>query len=295
MSLKSMTGYGIVRSHSSHLNLESSLRTVNGRFFEFRIHLPRVYASLEGAVKEIVKTYIQRGTVDLYVSRRATDVSSQMKMHVQKNLAKKWLQGAKTLAKELKVESRVQIQDLLEYVPEVIYWEKEESVTEVEKQKLFQLVHRVCQNCDKERKREGLALKKELKKWMNHLQKNVQLMEKLRKSTMDTLHKRYQERLQKWQKDLALDPQKVASEVVSQMDKLDVQEEVTRLKEHIKNLLQCLNDEGSLGKKMDFYSQELLREVNTIGSKSYDSELTKVVVDTKTTIERIREQVQNVE
>ncbi|MCB0408161.1 MAG: DUF1732 domain-containing protein, partial [Bdellovibrionales bacterium] len=148
----------------------------------------------------------------------------------------------------------------------------------------------------KERDREGKALKKELLHLLSQLKKSLKTVESMTESIRKELEKRFGDRLSQFSTGIDIDPQRVAQEVAVALDKCDIREEISRLDEHL-SMFQSLvdNDSEPRGKKLDFYCQELLREFNTIGSKSSQAKLTQTVVDAKSIIEKLREQVQNIE
>ena len=149
--------------------------------------------------------------------------------------------------------------------------------------------------CVKERKREGVSLKKDLLGLLGELKEKTDEMQSWQTQVRAILLERMKKRLEGVEKDLGLDPQRVAQEAALLADKADIAEELSRLDEHIKQCRALVSGSESVGKKLDFYCQELLREVNTVGSKSQVSQLTQIVVDAKAIVERFREQVQNVE
>ena len=158
----------------------------------------------------------------------------------------------------------------------------------------YQCLKKALASCLKERKREGVALKKDLNHQLQEITKVISRMQKLRTAANNELKKRFNSKLEKWQ-NLNYDPQRLAQELTINLDKVDINEEMSRLKEHIRSCKALIAGADGRGKKLDFYSQELLREVNTIGSKSQVSKLTEEVVNAKSIIERFREQVQNIE
>lgn len=291
--MKSMTGFGRSSSRKpQQVELEVSIRAVNGRFLEVRLHLPREYAGLESDLKTVVGKRFARGTVDVYVNRARTAVSSEIAVNTE--LAKKWLEGYQKLGKALKLKAEPTL-ELLTRVPDVMKIEDRSEATEVEKKLLKKLVAEATDACDQERVREGKALAADLQGLCLKLEKLSEQMFESRAEANAELDKRLRDRLQKLGFKGIVDDHRIAQEVMMQLDRADISEELTRLREHVKAYRQLLKSEQPEGKKLDFYAQELLREVNTIGSKSQVAKLTSLVVDAKTIVEKIREQVQNAE
>ncbi len=293
--MNSMTGYGVARHRQESLNFEISVKSVNGRFFEMRCHAPREYVSFESDIKKILQGVIRRGTVDVYVQRRKTATNKDLKITPKVELASKWIKAYRSMGRELNLENDLTMSTLLEGVSGVISVDESLQASPGEKREFLKVFNQALKKCCQERKREGKALRSELQGQLLELECVLKGIEKYRGEANDKLKARYLKRLEKLGAPSDIDPQRLAQEVVIQIDKVDICEELVRLKEHIKVFKKFMMGERVQGKKLDFYTQELLREVNTIGSKSQVPELTQLVVEAKTIVERVREQVQNVE
>ncbi len=296
--MKSMTGYGLARSQSNEVSIEVSVRAVNGRFLENRFHLPRGYYGFESDLKKKLTEFIKRGTVDVYISRKqkANSVSSKIVMNTK--LAAEYLKAFKKLSKDLQMNEAVKF-ELITRQSDVIQIEEQDQIAANEIILLKKTFEAALKKFEVERLREGLALKKDLQKNLKDLQKYVLKISKLREDANKMLQEKFEAKLKsRLPKDAAaqgIDPQRITQEIVIQLEKADINEEITRLNEHLKNFEKIIELDVVEGKKLDFYTQELLREVNTIGSKSQVAGITESIVESKTLIERIREQVQNVE
>jgi uncharacterized protein (TIGR00255 family) len=297
--MKSMTGYGRSSSRlasekksEASVELDISLKSVNGRYLEIRLHVPREYAALESEFKSLIGAKFSRGTVDVYINRLSSAASSEIKVNVE--LARKWLESYRKLGSSLKLSADPSL-EMISRVPDVLSIEAHVEPTEAEKRLVKKLLQETVSACDLERSREGKALETELQSLLKKLETLADQMQDMRKHANDELEKRYRDRLQKLGFAGVVDDQRVAQEIVMQIDRSDISEEQTRLREHLKAYRQLFKSKEPQGKKLDFYAQELLREVNTIGSKSHIAKLTGLVVDAKTLVEKIREQVQNVE
>ena len=291
--MKSMTGYGSAEYSSVNLELEVNIRSVNGRYFEPRMHLPREYQALEAVVRKKINSYIKRGTVDIYVNRKAGGSFCQHIVKVNIRAAKKWQAAYRELNVKLKLSDKIGLQQVANQ-PGVIQSVEKSKLSVSEKTIFLSQLERALKNCDRERAREGRALQADLKKQLTQLKTYANKMGQLKVKAGKELKKRYTTRLNKLGAE-GLDPARFAQEVTVQLDKADISEEIVRLNEHLKSFLKLITIQQAQGKKMDFYCQELLREVNTIGSKSQMAVLTQIVVDAKSTIEKLREQVQNIE
>ncbi len=288
--MKSMTGFGRKNYQSDKLELDVNLRAVNGRFFELRLHLPKELLFLENKLKKIVSQTLNRGTLDLYINRRSYHPTHQ-ELRIESKMAKNWVQALRKLGNEVGLEFEISLKDLA-LLPGVSHTQESFRVPLEEQKIILKTVKEATQLCDEERVREGAALKKELLQLLSELSKIRQKMLKLRDEANTELSLRYRDKLKKW---VHYDENRMALEISGLIDKADINEEISRLTEHIKGCRELLRLKKPVGKKLDFYSQEILREINTIGSKSQVSRLTEAVVEAKSIIERFREQVQNIE
>jgi uncharacterized protein (TIGR00255 family) len=292
--MRSMTGYGTSKSQLKELSIEVSLRSVNGRFLDTRFHLPREFIPFEAELKKILGEKILRGTVDIFVTRRNKAAHESAEVRVNENLAKKYLQAFQKISKVTKVVTPIHL-EVLARMPDVIQLEEKTEVTSHEEKLLKSVFNKACGDCVREREREGKFLQKELEKLAHDLEKQISVINSLREDANKQLQDRFETKIGARMKGQEMDSNRLAQEIVIQLEKADINEELVRLSEHLKNYKDLLKSAHAEGKKLDFYTQELLREVNTIGSKSQVAKITQAVVEAKTLIERLREQVQNVE
>lgn len=292
--MKSMTGYGTARAQSKDVTIEVSIRAVNGRFLEPRFHLPREFVSIEAELKKTLSATLMRGTVDIFVSRRVKNTANKTQMVVNDKLAQKYMAAYKHLSKELNLPLNLHL-EVVARLPDIIKIEESYELFAGEDKILKKVFAEACKNCDKERQREGKALRKDLSTLLASLEKQVKVITELRGEANAQLQDRFEQKIRARLKGNDMDPARLSQEIVIQLEKADINEELTRLAEHIKNYRQLVASAQAEGKKLDFYTQELLREVNTIGSKSQVAKITSAVVEAKTLIERLREQVQNVQ
>ncbi|MBX3033454.1 MAG: YicC family protein [Bdellovibrionaceae bacterium] len=291
--MKSMTGFGSERTQDSLVAVEVNVRSVNGRFLEPRFHLPREFIPFEIELRKILAEKISRGTVDVFVSRRVR-TAKNVSLQVNRDLARRYLQAYQGLAKDLKLRGEVHLESIAR-LPDVVKLEESHELDPKEKSILLKTFRGALEACVKERVREGKALRRDLGQMLSSLEKQVAVIGKLREEANRQLQDRFEARVMAKLKGSEVDPARLAQEIALQIDRADINEELQRLSEHLKNYRQMLGAAQTEGKKLDFYTQELLREVNTIGSKSQVAKITQAVVEAKTLIERLREQVQNVE
>lgn len=292
--MRSMTGYGSHRAQTSHVAVEVSVRAVNGRFLEPRLHMPREFIPFESEIRKILSEKMKRGTVDVFVQRREREGAGKAKIQVNRDLAKKYVQVYRSLAKDLRLREELHL-EVIARLPDVVKIDETVEIDPAEQTILLKAFRAAVDGCVREREREGKSLRKDLEKHLAALDKELNTVQSLREDANKQLQERFETKLASRLKGNELDPQRLSQEIVMQIERSDINEELQRLTEHIKNYRGILGSKDAEGKKLDFYTQELLREVNTIGSKSQVAKITQSVVEAKTIIERLREQVQNVE
>lgn len=291
--MKSMTGYGAGEARVGDIDVSVMIKAVNGRFLDGRFHLPKEYFSLEAQLKRQLSRVFRRGTVDVFVSRRGASQTNVQLNHV---VAKKWVQAHKELARALNLPiQNSTLWERLSLQPQIFDVRDRAQVDGKEKKALDCAFSLALQRCEAEREREGKAIKSHLKEILKALGAVVGKMDKLRQKANLELQSRLQERLKRLGLESSVEPGRFAQELVIYLDKGDIAEELERLREHVQMCEKYLVHPEEQGKKLDFYSQELLREVNTIGSKANYAPLTEQVVKAKGLIEAMKEQVQNVE
>ena len=289
-----MTGFGQAQTKSKTSEFQVSIRTVNGRFLEPRFHIPREFLNLESELRKVLNEHFVRGTVDIFVNRKSLKQGGDYNVVVQSDLASKYVQASKDLKKKFKLKGDFSIEALMKS-SEVIKLEEDTSAQKSETEQLMKVFVEACQNCQKERAREGMSLRKEMLQLITELKKLREGMIAERTEANRFLEERFQKKIKERSAELTVEPQRLAQEIVLQLERSDINEELSRLSEHLDQFQILIEAKEAMGKKLDFYTQELLREVNTIGSKSQVAKLTQTVVQAKTIIEKIREQVQNIE
>lgn len=291
--MQSMTGYGRSENVSKQFHVDVSVKSVNGRFLEARVHMSKRYHSIEQEIIKICKSVFARGTVEVHIYVKPLE-AQQTKLNVE--ATKHWLKNVRQALKALGVEDTLNAQDILNS-PYFLASQDETEASESEVALILKTIRQAVKKCEVERVREGRALNSVCLNQIRELEKLQKKLFLLRDKFRSDAHGRFQEKLKKTlsSSQLVLDEGRVVQEVAMILERTDVEEELTRLLEHVRNVEKLLKTQGSVGKKLDFYAQELLREVNTIGSKSQYATITETVVSLKSMIEQFREQVQNIE
>jgi len=288
-----MTGYG--RGEEVRKNFESvvEVRSLNHRFLDVAIRLPRGLTAFEESVKEIVRKRILRGRINIAVLLKSeNEVDLDLKIDTDTALRYKML--LETLRDKLKIEGAITIDHLLHF-PEVLTVETQEELPEEAWECVRGAVERALNELDAMRKREGQEISNDLSYRIGILQERLNDIEARslarRQEEFQKLHQRLREMIATQE----LDPNRLELEVALLADRVDVTEECTRFRSHNKVFLETLQSEESSGRKLNFLLQEMNREANTIGAKANDAKIAHWVVSIKEEVERLREQVQNIE
>ena len=293
MACKSMTGFGRGEVASGGRVWMAEIRCVNNRYLDLKIKMPQGYAVLEERVRKKVGGFHQRGRVDLLLAVGG-DFSDLVKMHVNMDLVRAYKLAMTQIAQELGVEPAID-PAFVASRPEVLVQEQQNEDIEAVWPLLEQALDLALVDCETMRQQEGEALVRDLS---GRLQVFTQTIAKIEAAIPELLKQREQvlgERLQKLLDNVQLDPQRLCQEVAILADKTDVTEEIVRLQSHIMQFQSFLTETEAVGRKLDFLLQEFLREVNTIGSKINDAAIAYFTVELKSELEKMREQIQNIE
>ena len=293
MACKSMTGFGRGEVASGNRVWMAEVRCVNNRYLDLKIKMPQGYAALEERVRKKVSGFHQRGRVDLLLAVNG-DFSDLVKMHVNLELVRGYKLAMTQIAQELGVEAATDLAFVASR-PEVLVQEQQNEDIEAVWPLLEQALDQALVDCEAMRQQEGAALVRDLSA---RLQVFTQTIEKIEAGIPELLKQREQvlgERLQKLLGNVQLDEQRLCQEVAILADKTDVTEEIVRLQSHIGQFQSFLTEKEAVGRKLDFLLQEFLREVNTIASKINDAAIAYLTVDLKSELEKMREQIQNIE
>ncbi len=292
--LCSMTGYGAASSESGFTSYRIEIRSVNHRHLLVKTRLTAEYAHLEGDVERIVRKHLVRGAVSVYLN--VTHTSGAEALALDPDAAARYQRQWKRLSSRLGLEDGIPPSTLLALPGVLVSSESRRVDPEKEQRLLLKLLGKALKRLVEMRRAEGEALMADLRKHARASERIVARIEK----RMPTVVRNHQANLRKRVADLldgrqAVDPTELAREIALIADRLDVSEEISRLKSHLVQLEKILAKGGAIGRKLDFLVQEIFREVNTTGSKCSDAKVSHWVVEAKTHVERLREQVQNAE
>ena len=293
MTIKSMTGYGRGETETEGRLFTVEVRCVNNRYLDAKIKLPRDYGMLEESVRKIVARYHHRGRVDLSLTVTG-DFSNLVEVRVNKEVARAYKTSLAELGEVIGVEQELSLNEFAQ-LPDVLIRQQKGEDLEIIRSFVDDAVKKALESCAEMRAQEAAILVDDLE---NRLTAFSDLLAEIEQLIPTLLHDRedaLRERLDKLLGTVDLDPMRLAQEVAIIADKSDVTEEIVRLRSHISQFRDILTSTGGVGRKLDFLIQEFLREVNTIASKMSNADVAHMTVSLKGELEKMREQIQNIE
>lgn len=291
--LLSMTGYGSAKGSVEGQEITVELKSVNNRYLDCSVRLPRNFLFAEDTVKQAVSAGVSRGKVDVFVSTQASQDSGTV-VSVNEELARGYRDAVARIAETLGLEIGLNAFSLARF-PDVLMVERRELDKDKAAAALSEITAKAVEEFNAMREREGERLRRDMLGKLETIEGLVSVVEERSPQTVKEYRERLEARLRDILADRSLDEQRVITEAAIFADRTAVDEETVRLRSHIAQFRTMLEEGSPIGRKMDFLVQEFNRESNTIGSKCSDASLAKVVVDLKSEIEKIREQLQNVE
>ena len=291
--VKSMTGYGRAEDTLNGCTITVELRSVNNRYLDCNVRMPRLYLFAEETIKSRVQNTISRGKVDVFVTLDSTG-GEQVQVSVNQPLADGYYGALTQLAERYGLSKDISV-SLLSRFPDVLLAEKAEEDVEQRAQDICSVLDRALADFDQMRTREGARLETDVLSRAARIEELVGKVEERSPQTVAEYRAKLEARMNEVLSNTQLDPARILTEAAIFADKVAVDEETVRLRSHIGQLRHMLEQGGATGRKLDFLIQEFNREANTIGSKCSDIDIARHVVDIKAEIEKIREQVQNIE
>ena len=291
--IRSMTGYGREQSFCGNRNILVEIRSVNHRYYEFSSRVPRVYAYLDEKLKSFLNGSISRGKVEVSVSIMNNEESDVL-IEVNRSVAEQYINALRKVNEVLDLRDDLSLSQITRF-PDVFNVQK----TVEDEDEVWQAVESVAKAALEKfvamREREGLKMKEDILSKLDEIEKMVGFIEANAPQMVENYRTRLYNKLKDVLEDKNIDEQRIITEAAIFSEKVAVDEETVRLRSHISQFRELLETDGPVGRKLDFLVQEMNREVNTTGSKVQDLELTRTVVDMKSEIEKIREQIQNIE
>ena len=291
--IKSMTGYGRAVETVNGREFSVELRSVNNRYLDCSVKLPRSLSFAEEAVKQAVKASVSRGKVDVFISMRSEN-GTDAKVSLNRGMVEGYLAAMQEMVSEFNIKDDISV-SLLSRMNDVFTVEKPEVDEQQLLQDLMQVLAQALEGYDDMRAAEGKALENDLRSRGATIEGLVSQVEAGNTQTVLDYRTRLENKLREVLASTSIDEGRILTEAAIFADKVAVDEETVRLRSHLQQMYAMLSSGGAVGRKMDFLLQEMNREANTIGSKCSDVALARIVVDIKAELEKIREQNQNIE
>lgn len=290
--MKSMTGYGKAVAKGNARELTVELKSVNHRYLDIATKIPRMFIAYEHLIREIIGKNVGRGHVDVYINYSVTE-EAEKKISVDFELAKSYVDTANELSAKFKLKNDFDLCTLIK-TPDVVKVEEDEENEQLLKELLVQALSEATVKLNEMREAEGARLKKELVFHLSEVERLVKSIKEYAPSVVSEYKAKIEARVKEVLSNVEVDQARLLNEVAFFSDKCNIDEEICRLFSHLEHAKTIINDEGA-GRQLDFLIQELNREINTVCSKSNSVNLTNLALQVKNKIEKVREQVQNIQ
>ncbi len=292
--IRSMTGFGHGEvSNDKNQKVTVEMKSVNQRYCDISLKLPKKLAMFEANIRNIMKEYASRGKIDIYVSYE--DLSeTAVSLHYNQAMAEEYMQVFKKMQEDFNIETKITAEALAKY-PEVVTIEEVQQDEEVWWELLEAALRQAAEKFVETRTIEGANLKRDLLGKLDQMAADVAFIEERSPQIIAEYRSKLEEKVKEFLEDSTIEENRIAAEVTLYADKIAVDEEIVRLQSHISSMTDVLESDESIGRKLDFMAQEMNREANTILSKSSDVDLADHAIELKTNVEKVREQIQNIE
>ncbi|NLW34724.1 YicC/YloC family endoribonuclease [Syntrophorhabdus aromaticivorans] len=287
---KSMTGFAKVEMEYADGKVYGEARALNNRYLEINIKLPRIDYTGEQKAREIVRRYVKRGKADITIKWDRTSTAYGT-ARINEDVVRQYIGLVETLKQDYGLTGGLTVENILGFKDVIAYEESNGFAEDV----LLAAVESLLARLDEDRTREGELIRADLSKRLEEIARSLGEIEERQPLTAKIHEERLREKMVEVTKSSSIDEVRVLQELALYVERLDITEEIVRLKGHLDNFRSTLDTTGPMGRKLDFIIQEMVRETNTIGSKSNDLPINERVIKIKVEIEKIREQVQNVE
>ena len=291
--VKSMTGFGHAEAVSEKRKLTVEMKSVNNRYLDVNIRMPKKFSAFEAQIRNVLKEYVSRGKVDVFISEE-TFAEGAGEVVLNTALAKQYMDACNSLGNELGIDGQVKITDIARF-PDVITVREPETDEDELWAEIEAVVRASAEKFNAARIAEGERLRADMTAKLHQMESNVAYIEEHEPQIMADYRARLMKKLSDILEDRTIDENQLATALIIYSDKICTDEETVRLKSHIIQMIDELGKDESVGRKLDFLAQEMNRESNTILSKAGDLATSNVGIELKTEVEKIREQIQNIE
>ena len=291
--IKSMTGFGRSEIVKGNRKISVEIKSVNHRYLEAGIKMPKKLNVFESRMRDLLKKYATRGKIDIFINYE-DDSESQVNLKFNQNIADEYMAIFNNMSEKYNLKNDMTVGGLARF-PEVITMDEVQEDEEELWHFIEEAMKAALEQFVNTRILEGENLKKDLLGKLDHMEELVAFVEKRSPEIMKEYRSKLESKVKELLGDTTIDESRIATEVIIYADKICVDEETVRLRSHIEHARKCLNEDGGIGRKMDLIAQEMNREANTTLSKANDIEISNAAIDLKTEIEKVREQIQNIE
>lgn len=291
--IKSMTGYGRAEFASDDMKITVEIKSVNNRYLDIGIKMPRQLGMLESSIRAELKKHIKRGKVDVYIAYEDLK-EANVEVKYNSKIAGEYLGYLRQMAQEFGIADDIRVSNLAKF-PDVFTMEEEPLNPEKLWESLQSVIAEAAENFVQSRVREGEFLRNDLMSKLDEMQGHVEFITERAPGIVAAYRQRLYDKVRELVADTAIEDGRILQEVTIYADKVCVDEELVRLQSHIQATREALDGSEGVGRKLDFIAQEMNRESNTILSKSDDLEVSDRAIELKTTVEKVREQIQNIE
>ena len=286
----SMTGYGKSEVTIGHLHVNIEIRSLNSKFLDLTLKIPTVFKEIDSSLRSLIKNELKRGKIELAINYEK--INSNSKITINKEQLKNYYKQLKNISTELDNQNDEDFMGYALKLPDVIQHQKE-TVDKQSNEILINAVKEACDDLNSFRKNEGASLQNELLNYVNSILDNLTKIDPFEKERLPKVKEKLLRSIKKLNLKSEIDEKRLEQELIYYAEKLDLTEEKVRLKEHCSNFMETLREMNS-GKKLGFITQEMGREINTLGSKANHLSIQKIVVEMKDELEKIKEQVLNI-
>ena len=286
----SMTGFGKSEVTIGHLHVNIEIRSLNSKFLDLTLKIPTVFKEIDSSLRFIIKNELKRGKIELAIHYEK--INSNSKITINKEQLKNYYNQLKEISAELNNQNNEDFMGYALKLPEVIQHQKE-TVDKQSNEILINAVKQACKDLKSFREKEGESLQKELLNYVNSIQDNLVKINPFEKERLPKVKQKLLRSVEELNLKSQIDEKRLEQELIYYAEKLDLTEEKVRLKEHCIHFMETLKEINS-GKKLGFITQEMGREINTLGSKAHHLSIQKIVVEMKDELEKIKEQVLNI-
>lgn len=295
-SVKSMTGFGKSSLSNNYYKVDIEIKSVNNRYLDIFVKLPKQLNTIDENIRRLIKKRVYRGRVDVFIEFKKIENDDTDINFFDKKIIERYMKNLDKISTDLRIENNLELKDYI-YLPDVIKEGKEDYDISIIEEILFDAVNKAIDELIKSRSIEGNELIEDIMDRLGILDEKIVIIENSLEYINKHIYSNYLEKINTLLGDLGImaDEQRICQEIAIISDKTDITEEIVRAKTHLDNFRKIIKNEEVVGRKLDFIIQEINREINTIGSKTSKIEISTTVIDFKSELEKIRQQLQNIE